>query len=582
MATNDDVATDHDRDPDGAPDGDPVDSPVGGAGRRVAGWVVTGLAGVLVLFGLVGPNQLGQLAPAAFARIPVEGLVGAALVLVLPPRTRRVAAAVVGAGLGLLTVVKVVDMGFYEVFDRPFHPIFDWSFFGPAFDFVVTSIGHLGAVLVVIGAVLLVLVVIIVMMLSVLRLTRLAVGHRTSAVHTIAVFGVVWLVCAVFGVQLAPNQPIASHSATDHVYDEVRQVRQGVLDGREFAAQAAVDDFRYTPGNQLLTALRGKDVLITFVESYGRVAIQNSDNAARIDSLLAAGTGRLRAAGFDSRSAFLTSSTFGGGSWLAHATLQSGLWVDNQQRYTNLVGLDRMTLSVAFHRAGWRTVGVVPANTKDWPEGDFYGFDKVYDSRNLGYQGPKFAYATMPDQYILSTFDRSERAAGPGPVMAEIDLVSSHTPFAPVPRFIDWREVGDGSVYDPMPAAGKRPGKVWPDPTRVRAAYGDSIAYSLTTLLSYVETHGDDNLVLVVLGDHQPAPIVSSQAGTRDVPISIIARDPAVLNRISGWGWQNGLDPGPKAPVWRMDTFRDKFLTAYGSHKRPAHRASGPAHDGQR
>ena len=83
--------------------------------------------------------------------------------------------------------------------------------------------------------------------------------------------------------------------------------------------------------------------------------------------------------------------------------------------------------------------------------------------------------------------------------------------------------------------------------------------------MSFVQTYGNDNLVLVVLGDHQPSTIVSGQHASHDVPVSIIARDPAVLERISGWGWQDGLRPGPQATVWPMDTFRDRFLTAYGS-----------------
>ena len=40
--------------------------------------------------------------------------------------------------------------------------------------------------------------------------------------------------------------------------------------------------------------------------------------------------------------------------------------------------------------------------------------------------------------------------------------------------------------------------------------------------------------------------------------------DPAVLERISGWGWETGLKPSPQAPVWKMDAFRDRFLTAFG------------------
>lgn len=541
-----------------------LDSVADNGNRRIAARVLTGLAFLLVLVALVGPNRLSQLTVEAFARIPVEGVMAAALVLALGVRARRVAVVVIGAGLGLLMIVKFLDMGFYEVFDRPFHPVFDWTFLGPAVDFLSSSFGQVGAVLAVIGVILLVLAILVLMTLAIRRLTTLAVGHRTAATNTVAVLGVAWLVCALSGAQLSPQEPVASRSAADHVYDDVLRVRQGLFDGETFAAQARVDRYRYTPGNQLLTALRGKDVLFVFVESYGRVAIEDSSSTSTIDPILDAGTKQLHAAGFDARSGFLTSPTYGGGSWFAHSTLQSGLWVDNPQRYSALPTLDRMTLSIAFNRAGWRTVGVVPANSEDWPEGQMYHYDKVYDSRNVGYRGPRFSYARVPDQYTLQHFEKTERAATQGPLMAEIDLVSSHTPYAPLPDMVDWKDVGDGSIYDPMPAAGTQPGEVWPDPTKVRDAYTSSIAYSLKTLFSYIENYGDDNLVVVFLGDHQPQPIIASQENTRDVPISIVARDPAVLDRASTWGWTEGVNPRPDAPVWPMDSFRDKFLDAYG------------------
>src|SRR5439155_16564044 len=227
--------------------------------------------------------------------------------------------------------------------------------------------------------------------------------------------------------------------------------------------------------------------------------------------------------------------------------LQSGLWIDNQQRYNKLVASDRLTLSDAFKRAGWRTVGDLPANDHDWSQAtSFYHYDKIYDSRNVGYAGPKFSYASMPDQYIMSAFQRQELAKpNHAPVMAEIDLVSSHTPWAPLPHLVDWSRVGDGSVFDNMPAEGQSPAVVWRDAGQVRAAYGQSIEYSLHTLISFVQTYHDNNLVLIVLGDHQPATIVSGPGASHDVPISIIARDPAVMERISGWGWQDGMRPGP-------------------------------------
>jgi len=149
--------------------------------------------------------------------------------------------------------------------------------------------------------------------------------------------------------------------------------------------------------------------------------------------------------------------------------------------------------------------------------------------------------------------------------MAEIPLVSSHWPWAPLPRMVDWNQVGDGSVYAAIAKQGDTPEQVWKDTGRVRAEYGKSIAYSLDSLISFVEKYGNDNLVLVFFGDHQPSPTVTGDTTNRDVPITIVARDKTVLDRISGWGWQDGLKPGPQARVWKMDAFRDKFLTAFGS-----------------
>jgi hypothetical protein len=148
--------------------------------------------------------------------------------------------------------------------------------------------------------------------------------------------------------------------------------------------------------------------------------------------------------------------------------------------------------------------------------------------------------------------------------MGEIDLVSSHHPWTPLPHLVGWDDVGDGSVFDGMPEQGDSPDEVFRDPERVREVYGQSIEYSLSTLVSFLETYPDPNLVLVVLGDHQPITLVSGDTASHDVPVSVISRDPTVLERIHTWGWPSGLRPGSAAPVWPMDRFRDRFLTAYG------------------
>ena len=267
------------------------------------------------------------------------------------------------------------------------------------------------------------------------------------------------------------------------------------------------------------------------------------------NQVLDAGTRQLERAGFESRSAYLTSPTFGALSWLAHATLQSGLWVDSQPRYDVLVTSPRLTLTRLFGEAGWRTVAAVPANNRDWPQGEFYDFDHVYDSRNVGYEGPRFGYPTMPDQYTLDAFHRLELAPRAAPAGDGGDR-PDHQPRAVVagPRLIAQAEVGDGSVFDghaadscpPRPTSG-------PTATRVRAAYFDADRRTRCgRSIRFLTTYGDDDLVVVMLGDHQPATIVSGPDAGHDVPVSLIARDPAVLDRISGWGWAPGLRPAPR------------------------------------
>ncbi len=533
--------------------------------RPVGAGLATGLAVLLVWFGLTAPNQLGDLTPGAFLRIPLEALLVVAVVVVLPPAARRALGIAAGVVLGLLTVVKVLDMGFYTALGRSFDAAIDWRYLGSGLGFLDESVGRPVAIVLTVAAALLALAILVLMPLAVLRLTRVASGHRTASLRAVAALAPVWIVCALLGVHLARGVPVASASAADYAYGQVSRIPSEIRDEREFSRDTVADPLRSAPADGLLTGLRGKDVLFVFVESYGRVAVQDSSMAPGVDAVLDDGTASLRAQGFSARSAFLTSPTFGAISWLAHSTLQSGLWVDSQQRYDVLMSSNRFTLGRAFERAGWRTVGDVPANTHDWPQGAFYGYDKLYDSRNVGYEGPRFGYPTMPDQYTLDAFHRLELStAHRKPVMAEIDLITSHAPWSRTPHMIEQSRVGDGSVYAGMPEQAPSKSVIWRSPERVRAAYGESIEYSLNALITFVRTYADDNTVLVFLGDHQPATVVSGEHPGHDVPITVVARDPAVLDRIAAWGWQDGLNPGPDAPVWRMDAFRDRFLAAYG------------------
>ncbi|MFE9770733.1 CDP-alcohol phosphatidyltransferase [Streptomyces sp. NPDC005931] len=528
------------------------------------------LAAALVVGALLLPNTTDALRPSRFTRIPAEAIIGAVVLLGLPRRPRIVVAALYGAGLGALTVLNLLDMGFTEYLGRRFNLVLDWGLLDDARAYVEDSMGGTAATAATVGAVVLVLLLILVTALATVRLSNLLDRHRSRATRGALIAGTVWITCTALGLQLA-GVPVASDRAAGALRAQARSVVNTLRDEAAFAREARADTFGATPPDQLLRGLRGKDVVFAFIESYGRTAVEDPRVAPAVTPVLDARTDALEKAGYRARSGWLTSATFGGSSWLGHSTALSGLWVDNQQRYRTVTAGDHLTLTKAFRRTGaWDTVGIMPGVQKGWPEAEWYGLDKVYDAFHLGYRGPKFSWSTMPDQYALEAFERLEHGRERDrPLMSEIILTSSHQPWAPIPELVDWEDLGDGSVFDAVQRAGRTSADVIADSTESRREYGRSIVYSVTSLTQWLERYGTDDTVLVFLGDHQPIARVSGPRASRDVPVSIVAKDPEVLERIDGWHWTEGLRPAQDAPVWRMSAFRDRFLTAYGSTPHP-------------
>ncbi|ANF31896.1 hypothetical protein A0130_09615 [Leifsonia xyli] len=524
-------------------------------------------AAVVVLFAAAtAPGVIASGSALALVRIPLVTVLALTVLAFVPWRwLRRVIAAVVALVLVAATVSAALDRVFTATVGRPFDPVSGWTELVDGYGVVQDSAGDLGALLLLLLVALLAVAAVVGVTASLLRLARLLRRHLRATALGAAAVTAGWLVVALVGAQLVPGEPVAAADPLPTAAARVAQVEAAGRDQAVFAREAATDPYAGLPASQLLTGLRGKDVIVAFVESYGQVAVQGSSFSPGVDAVLRQGNAQLAAHGYSERSAFLDSPTFGGVSWLAHSTLQTGLWIDSQQKYDQITSGNRFTLATAFRKAGWDTFSDVPSDTKPWPVGtDFYRFGTQLNAKNVGYRGPKFSYARIPDQYTLAHFDRTVLEKPHAPVMAEIDLVSSHTPWTPLPKLVPWNAIGDGSVYDPQPAEGLSPGVAWQDAARVQQLYGQSVQYSLGSLFSFLtETH-DPNLVLVVLGDHQPATIVSGEGANHEVPVSVIAKDPAVMERIASWKWEPGMLPSTSAPVWRMDAFRNRFLDAFG------------------
>ena len=546
-------------------------SPVLRSGRRRAVWLLAAFVWLSLIWHL-------PVEPTAFDRAHLLAVAGeivalfALLALVAPLRRGRVGLAVawgVGLASALVLILELADLVIRESLARPFNPLLDLHLAPSLVHLLTGTLGGALGWLALAGLAALPLAALAGSVLAVRAAQRAleARGLRRAVIGG-AVLAAVLLVAGWSAPQDFAWRPV-SLRASATLIGQWRRGHEMLAELAGFERKASDDRFREMPAGELLDGIAGTDVLLIYVESYGRSALEQERYAATLAPRLADFERQLAAAGLGAASGWLTSPTVGGQSWLAHGTLESGLWLSDQRLYDLLVINDRLTLTKAFAKAGHRTIAVKPAITMPWPEGQSFGFERIYAAADLGYAGLPYNWVTMPDQYTLSVLERRERDGRERPLFAEVSLISSHAPWTPIPPVLDdWSAIGDGTVFSRWAQMGDPPEVVWRDPERVRHQYTLAIDYVLGVLASYAARFVDDHTLLILVGDHQPAPLITGEGASRDVPMHVISGSPALLEPFLAWGFAPGMQPG-NAPTRGMDLFRDWFLGTFSDRGEP-------------
>ncbi|MGW8188418.1 MAG: sulfatase-like hydrolase/transferase, partial [Desulfobacterales bacterium] len=277
-----------------------------------------------------------------------------------------------------------------------------------------------------------------------------------------------------------------------------------------------------------IKGLKGSDVYLFFIESYGHTVFENSEHLDLFKPMLRRFAHDLSAAGFAVVSNFVDSPSYGGTSWLAHATAVSGLHIDNQLRYQFLLTSTIRTAIEKFNTAGYRTICVMPGTIGPWPEGTFFGYSQLYTQPAFGYRGPGFGWSAMPDQFVLDFVRRRELENCRRPLFIEIVLGNSHAPFHVLPPFLaDWSRIGDGTVYqdlDPLVFP-----VTWSDMTHAAEAYIAALTYDFKVIQSFVEQFVKGDALIILMGDHQPNVQITGPGRPWSVPVHVISRNRAFL-----------------------------------------------------
>lgn len=513
------------------------------------------LFSVIAFLAFTLPDHPDALGYGAFARLPLEWPLIALLALILRGWLGRLVILLSGTIIFLVLFLKLADIGVQSAFQRPFNPYLDTKMLSDGWNLISRTIGIPAAVAALVGGIILVVLVAMIVLKS-LRWMAQARGRLRPAL-----LGTFTAMLAIGGSALLLGKTQVEFATPATLSARLGLVVQSVADMQVFEKQLA-DGIGPGDATNLFQAVRGKNVVLVFVESYGRSAVEDPQYAGVTSSRLSAVQQQIEAAGLHAASGWVTSPTVGGLSWLAHGTLLSGLWVDSQGRYDRLMISHQPSLNRLFSQAGWHSVAVMPAITMDWPEAAYFGYDQILAAQDLEYRGKPFNWVTMPDQYTLSAFDRlavkPARARGQN-VMAEIALISSHAPWTPVPKLIDWNQIGDGQVFNEQATSGDPPSVVWADPERVRSQYIQTIDYSLATLGDFMARQGRGT-VYIILGDHQPAAIITGPNASRAVPVHIVTEDAQLLNSFEKQGFTPSMTPTNSTRELPMNALRQLLI----------------------
>lgn len=309
---------------------------------------------------------------------------------------------------------------------------------------------------------------------------------------------------------------------------------------------------------------RKPDVRLYLIESYGAVMATHPMLRPWWIERMGALQTELDAAGWTSASALLRAPVSGGRSWLAEASIVTGIRVRYEAEFHQVLDqIDSAPNLVSFFDAqGYHTASLSPADRAraGVQQVNYYDYDQRITFDELDYRGKRWGWGIVPDEYSLGRADDELIAAGDEPLFLNAHLVTSHAPWLRVPgQLIGWRAWLEQSSDDVLDVdAGRDEAKAVmhsmrrfkrKDETRFMyegeadddklTRFRVAINYEFDVLTGRISAI-DRDAIVIIMGDHQP-PLVTPETDDFSVPVHVMARDPALLRGFLDNGFVPGL-----------------------------------------
>ena len=409
-----------------------------------------------------------------------------------------------------------------------------------------------------------------------------------AAVHLVA-----WPLVLVVGPALEWGTPNLTYQTSRE------QVRLRTVTTKAWAnARASVrldamlDSLRTAPVDstyhdyEALALDRRPSIYLFAVESYGSVLDRSPALRGPYRRVLRRTEAALRADGWHMASARLDAPVRGGRSWLAIASLLTGVRVDRQLLFNRFQNDPSGTphLVQFLDRQGYHTVALQPFTfaRPGLPVRNLYDFDVTLYRDDLLYEGPPYGLADAPDQYSLHFAHDAELAPADDPFFLFFETVSSHAlwNYGLPPVLADWRQFNEvqGATWKRkarLDTLGDAPTEFLPDsitapriydqPTPRR--YLQHVTYDLRVLRDYITNQAPDGSLVLLLGDHQP-PLLNTTTST--VPLHVLSTDSTLVDRVRRYGLTDGLLPTDASTTLRQEGLYSLLVRLLAAHDRGA------------
>lgn len=426
--------------------------------------------------------------------------------------------------------------------------LYDQLFMARHLFVLITDLWSLRVFLITVGAI----VGITLLVMGVRRLLATAttglVPERRRA--SIALLVVLWLCAGIDATRTESFAQWMTPALADNIERSVAMYQH---------VQSTISDSPYTAYDDIKLT-RKPDVRLFFVESYGRLMYTKDELRKPWLTRMELFQQQLSAHGYHTASAWTTAPISGARSWLAEATLLTGMRVRYEAVFYHLAQQMAQTPNVVrlLDGQGYQTVLLAPADRRrpGVEEVNRYGWDRIVQFEDLSWHGPSIGWGIIPDQYSLGFTQENVLSKVDAPLFFNFHMVSSHAPWMEVPLVLDaWEDVEN--MTDLLRHVEKSEASYellkrmrrYRRRTRNRymgnltgkklRRYEAAVHYSLEVLSEHITSHEPDGLI-IIMGDHQP-PLVAPETLSFDVPIHLISKDKALLTQALEAGFEPGM-----------------------------------------